>query len=283
MQELIFGGEQLEAVVLPEAGGRLHRLRAFGRDLLRTPADITLHLADPFFWGAYVMAPWCNRLEAGPMRIGSRRLDLEPNFPDGTAIHGQVYARPWDVQPDRSLSVRAGGGGWPWRYEVTERIEVSGASLRLELVLTNLDDEPMPSGLGVHPWFLRPEQVAIHAAMVFPDNRRGDAAPEPVSGSLDLRILGPIPADVDATWSDLADPAAELQWTGVRGTIEIEPQAAYVLAATPSTLDATALEAQTHAPHGLRRLLQGEPGAMTLMAPGETLRIAVTLSFSDGG
>ena len=29
----------------------------------------------------------------------------------------------------------------------------------MELGLTNLDDEPMPAGLGLHPWFLTREKV----------------------------------------------------------------------------------------------------------------------------
>lgn len=48
------------AELLPDVGARLHRLRVFGQDLLRTPAEPAEHLRDPFRWGAYVMAPWCN-------------------------------------------------------------------------------------------------------------------------------------------------------------------------------------------------------------------------------
>ena len=36
--ELVLGSDELEVVLLPELGGRIHRLRAFGTDLLRTPA-----------------------------------------------------------------------------------------------------------------------------------------------------------------------------------------------------------------------------------------------------
>ena len=40
--------------LLPELGGRLHRLCVFGQDLLRTPADPTAYLRQPFHWGGYV-------------------------------------------------------------------------------------------------------------------------------------------------------------------------------------------------------------------------------------
>ena len=37
--ELVLRSDELEVVILPELGGRIHRLRAFGTDLLRTPPD----------------------------------------------------------------------------------------------------------------------------------------------------------------------------------------------------------------------------------------------------
>ena len=39
MEELTFSDGNVDVVVLPEAGARIHRLRAFGHDVLRTPAD----------------------------------------------------------------------------------------------------------------------------------------------------------------------------------------------------------------------------------------------------
>ena len=91
--ELVLRSDTLEVVVLPGLGGRLHRLRAFGTDLLRTPRDTARHVDEPFFWGAYVMAPWCNRARPGPMPIGDRTIDLEPNLISPAAIrlhHGAM-------------------------------------------------------------------------------------------------------------------------------------------------------------------------------------------------
>jgi hypothetical protein len=62
---------------------------------------------DPFFWGAYVMAPWCNRVVPEPIEVGGRTVALGPNFRDGTAIHGQVYASPWTVDGDGRYTIRA--------------------------------------------------------------------------------------------------------------------------------------------------------------------------------
>ena len=48
MEELRYSDGDVEVIVLPEAGARFHRLRAFGHDLLRTPDDPDTHHRDPF-------------------------------------------------------------------------------------------------------------------------------------------------------------------------------------------------------------------------------------------
>ena len=284
MTELIYRSDDLEVAVLPEAGARLHRLVAFGQSVLRTPDGPGAYARDPFFWGAYLMAPWCNRVAAWPVRFGTRVVDLPSNFPDGTAIHGQLYARPWQADGVGRLRIAGGGDGWPWRYEAAQQIEVSGAELRIELTLTNADRDAMPAGIGIHPWFRKPVEVAIHADLAIADNVSGVGPPRPVDGPLDLRTLGSMAEGIDATWCDPSDPAVELVWPGrVRATMHVTAPQPFVVAANLPGVDALAVEAQTHAPQGLRRLLSGEPGGMTLLAPGETLSLGVRLLFEPLG
>jgi len=284
-EELRFSDGTIDVVVLPEIGARLHRLRVFGHDLLRTPEDIGEHLRDPFYWGAYVMAPWCNRIEAGPVLLGSRRIAPGSNFADGSAIHGQVYARPWGRCEDGTLHVRGGGDGWPWEYEVDLRIKVADRSVRIEQSLINLSQDPMPAGLGIHPWFRGPLLVAIRGDAVHTRNAETTPLPEAVVGPFDLRTVGAMAADLDATWTQLADPPVELRWPklGVRATMRITSPAIYVVAASPGHLDAIAVEPETHAPQGLRRLLNGEPGGLTMLDPGRALGLTVELAFERLG
>jgi aldose 1-epimerase len=281
VDEIVVTDGEVEAVVLPEVGARLHRLRAFGHDVLRTPADPAVHARDPFFWGAYIMAPWCNRIAPGSVRVGSQRISLRSNFPDGTAIHGQVYATPWEPRSDGSLHAAGGGNAWPWPYDVGVRMEVHARTLGIDLTLTNLSDEPMPAGLGIHPWFLRPVAVAIRADTVIPSNTDVRSQPEPVRGRFDLRALGEMSPDLDAAWTDLAEPPVEIRWedAGIGATMRTVPRASYIVAASPALLDAIAVEPETHAPQGLRRLLAGEPGGLTWIDPGRSLDLRIELAF----
>jgi len=285
VEEHRFADGAIEVVVLPEAGARIHRLRAFGHDLLRTPADPSEHLRDRFFWGSYVMAPWGGRIEPGPVPVGSRVIDLASNFPDGTAIHGQVHTQPWERHGDGSFHVEGGGDGWPWNYEVGLRIEVLDPTVRLDLALVNRSNDPMPAGLAIHPWFRRPVQVAIRGDSFYSPNTATPREAQPVLGHFDQRQLGEMAVDLDATWTDLAEPPVELYWpdTGVRATMRATPPVGYIVAASPGEVDAIAVEPQTHAPQGLRRLLHGEPGALTMIKPGQTLGLTVELTFDRPG
>jgi aldose 1-epimerase len=283
-EELVLRSDELEIVLLPAFGGRVHRLRAFGHDLVRTPGDTAAHRDDPFSWGAYVMAPWCNRIRPVPTSVEGRMIDVGPNFGDGTAIHGQVSNRPWERNGDDELRVTGGedGSGWPWAYEVTARASVTGPTLRLHYRLMNRSGARMPAGIGLHPWFRTPVEVAIPAERVYPTNSDSTAEPKPVAGRLDLGERRPLAPDLDATWSSMRTPRIELAWpdTGVTARIEVETPRMLVAAASPSHLDAVAVEPQTHGPDGLRRLLRLEPDALNVLQQDESLELEIRLDVA---
>lgn len=282
--EVILRSDALEVVLLPEVGARIHRIRAWGEDLLRTPTDPGAHAADPWFWGAYVMAPWCNRITPGPTDVLGRVVDVPANFPDGSAIHGQVSHRPWENAGASEFRVEGGGEetGWPWRYEVTAAAAVRGPTLTLRYVLRNLGDGTMPAGLGLHPWFRGPLELQVPGSAVYPVNSNSPASSEPAAGRLDLRTLATPAAGLDATWVDLVEPVIELAWPsrGMTATVTISAPSVDALAipvATPE-FEAVAVEPQTHGPDGLRRLLRGESHALAALAPGRSLELALALT-----
>ncbi|HEX2766695.1 MAG TPA: hypothetical protein VHR55_08695 [Candidatus Limnocylindria bacterium] len=281
-EEVVLSSDALEAVLLPGLGCRLHRLRAFGQDLLRTPATPADHAADPFNRGGYVLAPWTNRASARPMTVAGRTVHLRPNFPDGTAIHGQVSLRPWKRVGDAAWAVEGGGEGWPWPYRVTLDAAVDGARLDLRYRLENRSDAPMPAGLGIHPWFAGPESVALSAARVVPRNDERGVAPVAASGEWSLAAGRRPWLGLDATWLDVDPPRATLRWSsGIRLELEAlrRPSGPLQFAvASPHTPDAVAVEPVTHAPWALDALADGDATAMPLLDPGDVLELDVSLS-----
>ena len=281
VESVVLGSADIEIVVLPHLGARMHALRVLGRDLLRTPNDLLEHERDPFFWGAYVMAPWCNRLAAGRVAVAGQVVDLAPNFPDGSAIHGQVYGARWTHVGAGRFTIERSGGGWPWHYAVETSYRAAGLRLTIGQRLTNLDSSPMPAGLGIHPWLRGRVELVVNSSLVYPSNLDSPARPVPVKGNLDLRARQPMAAGVDATWAYVADPQVELWWPVERLHAVMRAQTAtpHIVAANPPERRAMAVEPQTHAPQGLRRLINREPGAMTLVQPTEVLDITTTIEF----
>ena len=282
-REVLVGNHVIEATLLPGAGARLHRLRAFGAELLQTPAHPVEHLRDPFAWGAYVMAPWANRIAAGATPVGDRIVRVPANFSDGTAIHGQVASERWTVaRSGRTFRVRRDADGWPWAYEVELTCSVRDTTLAIGLTLTNRSSEPMPGGLGLHPWWTRPLRVAVPGELVYPSNTRPPDRPEPARGNFDLRSLAAPTRGVDATWTAVDGPV-ELAWPAleIAATLRLSGAGDHVVVAAPVGTDATALEVQTHAPDGLRRMLDRLPGALRELAPGETLELGIELDVQQ--
>jgi aldose 1-epimerase len=278
------GNAAIQVELHPAVGARLHRIRAFGQDLLRTPRDPDEHIRDPFAWGAYVMAPWCNRMASSPTEVAGQLVNMPSNFPDGSAIHGQVYDAAWHRRPDGLLSIRGGGDGWPWRYETTLRVTVHGSAVLIRQSLTNLADTPMPGGLGLHPWFRRPLEVRLPASTVLRSNLDPAAIVEPVSDRWDLREMQPIPNDLDGSWGTPGHGSVELRWpeVGLRAAMRARSDAGmWIAIASPAAFDAVAIEPETHLPQGLRRYLNREPGRLHPMAPGATITVTTELAFHE--
>jgi len=117
---------------------------------------------DPGATSMFLMAPWTNRIAGGSFRFAGREVSIEPNFPDGTAIHGFARDRAWritDRTPHHAAlefdSRDAPLPGWPWPYIARARYELEPGALSVDLSVRNAGDDPMPAGLGWHPFFPR--------------------------------------------------------------------------------------------------------------------------------
>jgi aldose 1-epimerase len=77
--------------------------------------------------------------------------------PDPSPLHGQGWLNPWTVErlgtDHAELVYRHCAGEWPWAYEARQTFDLDDDGLTLVLDCTNRSDEPMPCGLGQHPYF----------------------------------------------------------------------------------------------------------------------------------
>jgi len=74
-------------------------------------------------------------------------------------VHGVGWAKRWTVQESArhcaTLSyLHAADPHWPYAHACSLMVTLGPRSARFELVLQNLSDEPMPAGLGFHPYLM---------------------------------------------------------------------------------------------------------------------------------
>jgi aldose 1-epimerase len=108
--------------------------------------------------GSFPLVPYSNRIRGGRFFFRGRDVKIAPNMaPDPSPLHGQGWLAPWEVvsssESAAELLFRHELGEWPWRYEARQLFELTAAALDIRLSCRNLSDEPMPCGLGQHPYF----------------------------------------------------------------------------------------------------------------------------------
>jgi aldose 1-epimerase len=107
---------------------------------------------------SFPLVPYVNRIRDGHFSFRGRDVTLAPNMAgDVSPLHGQGWLAPWQVErasaADATLSFHHQPGEWPWEYRAEQRCALDEGGLSLSLSCRNLSPEPMPCGLGQHPYF----------------------------------------------------------------------------------------------------------------------------------
>jgi aldose 1-epimerase len=76
---------------------------------------------------------------------------------DPSPLHGDGWLNPWTVESagerNATLTYVHEAEAWPWDYEARQEVALDERGLSLRLSCRNTSDEPMPCGLGQHPYF----------------------------------------------------------------------------------------------------------------------------------
>jgi aldose 1-epimerase len=283
---LLLAGGGWTASLLPEAGGAVASLAFRGRDVL---APLPLG-ADPntSFCGAFVMAPWANRLDRGLLPVAGIEHRVPVNRrEDDTAIHGLARDRPWAVQqatPSRAVLAQELDGaalGLPWRYAARLEVGLGEAGAAVALSLSNRAPLPFPFGLGWHPFFLRPPgtRLRFRAATLFArDARCLPVAEQPTAG-------------VDG--DEAAYEGLDTHFAGWDGAVEIRrPDLRLRLAAggawagnlqmfAPAGGNVLCVEPVSHVPDAPNRPAFAKHGPMAVLPPGGALSARLVIAADE--
>jgi aldose 1-epimerase len=225
-----------EAVVAPELGGGLasYDLIEAGK---RTPLfRRCLRLADarPFDLANNLLLPWSNRISGGGFRFAGKFHPLAPNLPgEPCPIHGNGFSSAWTVETAGAASVElslASEGPGPFRYAARAAYRLNAGALTIRLGIVNRAGEPLPFGLGFHPWIVRTTKTLLMAKaprVVFETNDHLPSGEADVSSRPDWDFSAP--RELPGGWIN----NAFLGWDGRADILWLDRRLALAVAADP--------------------------------------------------
>lgn len=276
---------RLALELAPHAGGSVVRFTCDGIDLLRAMSPAALASGKGNDAALYPLVPFSNRIANGRLVFEGETFQLARNWPGVShPMHGDGWARAWEVVQSDATSAaityhheRAGAqGGWPFRYRARQSYRLEADWLTIAIAIENLEDRPVPAGIGLHPFFVRdPDTVLTCSTQAV---WRTDAEVLPVE-----RIA--LSADCDFARGRLVDEVsldncfdgwdghATIAWPGKRLRLDLEADAPFrhLVIYTPPGKPFFCVEPVSHA--------NGQVG-LSALAPGATLAGAATFRVS---
>ena len=115
---------------------------------------------DPLEKGCFLLIHFSNRIHNGRFSFQGKQIKMPPNFPwEVHTIHGQDLKAPWtvyEVEENRAvIAYQYFPDEWSFPYLARQIFELNGPSLTVTLQITNSGKTEMPSGMGLHPYFVR--------------------------------------------------------------------------------------------------------------------------------
>lgn len=282
-----------QAGILPDYGGGMHfgrvRYNGIWVDVLRPPT--TEDKPNP---SNFLMLPWANRIRDGVLRFDNESYQLQTAQDDGTARHGDVRKRAWQVVESsetkihlRFESANHDDFNFPFalRADATYKLDENDFIWHVEL--TNNDTRPFPAGFGFHPYFVHSAdnmpllQVPCDQQFILTD-ALADAAPIPILDDYDFRTPRSVTPDMSLddllTHRTTNDPV-RLLYQAWNIVLEMHADAIFkhvlVFTAPDGSL---AVEPQTNANDGFNLYADGVDGSgVFVLQPDETVSGTVRL------
>lgn len=239
--------------------------------------------------GNFPLVPFVNRIRGGEFDFRGRTVRLARNMAsDASPLHGQGWLGEWQVA---QASTRAAvlifdhpAGEWPWAYRAEQSFDLDERGLTLVLTCRNDDDQPMPCGLGQHPYFhcTGATRIATEVRDVWTID--ADVLPVervPATGQFDLADRSVCGLGLDhgfAGWGGsarLSDPAWPFTITMSSSDAE------FFQLYSPDSGGIFVAEPVTHANAALNQPEEQWPDlGLQILAPGESMSLTMRLEIS---
>lgn len=276
--------------LLPALGGSVAAWRWGHIDLWR-PWDG--HSDDAYTLASFPLVPWSNRIGRGGFEHQGRWHAVLPNRSgEPYPIHGDGWLQGWALERrgDGSAVLQLesrGHAGNPHHYRAEQQFTLVDGGLDQTLGVTHLGHEPLPYGLGQHPYFPVAGGVRLQAGVQ--GAWLSGADPMPTAHTTTLPSGWDLNTGIDAAEGPLIDNGytgfggqATIRWPERACTLQmsVEPlatphgpvPAAYCLLYRPGRGQAFAFEPITHPIDAFH--LDQRPG-LVVLETGQTLTMTV--------
>lgn len=272
--ELAAGDYRLTAA--PSRGGSILTFEWRGQSLMRPATGPgILDVA------CFPIVPFSNRIAGGRFAWNGRQVTIAPNLPEvdpDNPLHGFGWLSEWVVASATGDGLRLvlsyPGQEWPWPHCAELAYELDAEGLTARLALSNLAGEPMPAGLGFHPYFPRTSSTLYHGLHRGEWQEGGDGLPTSLlvrETVTDWWLGEPVGTrEVDTVYVD-RDGTMQISWPERGLVLEIDCSDNLRLTSVyvPGGADWFCVEPVSHMTDALNRA--GHGGAMTVLQPNETV------------
>jgi aldose 1-epimerase len=178
-----------EVSIVPSVGNIAYAMTVHGKNILWSPfKNLAEMKAQPSLCGVPFLEPWANRLDQDAFYANGRKYLLNADLgnvrrdPNQKPIHGLLLFSPyWKVTKlesgDGAARVTSRLEFWrypelmaqfPFAHAVEMTYKLAGGTLEVETMLENQSSDPMPVGVGYHPYFQLPgtprDKCNVHVA-----------------------------------------------------------------------------------------------------------------------
>ena len=163
-----------EVSIVPSLGNLAYEFKVNGKDVLWLPYKTLAELkAKPQFGGIPFLAPWANRLSEDGFFANGKKFRLNPDLgnirrdQNQHPIHGLLT-----VSPDWAVTAVAADADaatvtsrlefwkhpelmaqFPFAHSIEMTFRLHEGALEVQTTIENLSADPMPVGIGYHPYF----------------------------------------------------------------------------------------------------------------------------------
>lgn len=263
----------------PKLGGAVTSFSSGETHWLR-PAKVGAQ--DPRDTACFPMVPFANRIAGGRFTYNGKKVQLPRNDADRHALHGFGWMAPWQRTDDSEITHSYDGDGpWPWAYKACQRFRLDESGLEIELQLTNLSNEAMPAGLGLHPYFPEPSKASLHAAVTKIheiDRKTLSWSAIDTHPALDALVEGgELPIGLDHYFEGW-DQKALIDWGDKQLLMEASNCCSYLTLYTPKNADFFCVEPVQHPVNAHN---SADPSALIDLMPKHSMSVTLRLKPSQ--